>query len=62
MLILTTFQLKSDYKEVHELREMSGFGWDDATQRVTAENDVWEALKEVCLHYFESILSKLMII
>lgn len=25
-----------------KLRGLSGFGWDDAEQRVTASDDVWE--------------------
>ncbi|KDQ16585.1 hypothetical protein BOTBODRAFT_253036 [Botryobasidium botryosum FD-172 SS1] len=39
--------LKSKYKIVRELREQSGFGWDEASQMVTASPDVWS-------HYLKS--------
>ncbi|RXW11416.1 hypothetical protein EST38_g14439 [Candolleomyces aberdarensis] len=39
-------QLKSEYKTVKALREMSGFGWDYETQVVTASDEVWEKLLE----------------
>ncbi|KAJ3765491.1 hypothetical protein FB446DRAFT_795001 [Lentinula raphanica] len=36
--------LKKDFKEVKELREKSGFGWDAARNVATAGEDVWEKL------------------
>ncbi|KAG6907216.1 hypothetical protein DXG01_009872 [Tephrocybe rancida] len=36
--------LKKDYREVKQLRDMSGFGWDDNNKLVTAEGDVWDWL------------------
>jgi len=32
------------YKGILRLRDMSGFGWDDKTQTVTASEDTWERL------------------
>ena len=41
-------QLKSAYKNVHHLvMEVSGMGWNDAEQKVTAPADVWAKLGEV---------------
>ncbi|PPQ85133.1 hypothetical protein CVT26_004389, partial [Gymnopilus dilepis] len=37
-------RLKGAYKVVNYLRGLSGFGWDDATQCVTATDDVWKGL------------------
>ncbi|KAF8341693.1 Myb/SANT-like DNA-binding domain-containing protein [Amanita rubescens] len=36
--------LKKEYKEVKHIRDLSGFGWDDAKKVVTATPEVWEAL------------------
>ncbi|KAG6847438.1 hypothetical protein H0H93_008101 [Arthromyces matolae] len=36
--------LKKDYKEVKHLRSLSGFGWDEEKNLVTAAEDVWTAL------------------
>ncbi|KAF5352325.1 hypothetical protein D9757_014292 [Collybiopsis confluens] len=36
--------LKKDFKEVKEIREKSGFGWDEARCVATATAEVWEAL------------------
>ncbi|KAE8192376.1 hypothetical protein CF335_g5849 [Tilletia laevis] len=36
--------LKSTWKEAKELVNMSGFGWDDDMQKVTADEDVWDDL------------------
>ncbi|CAD6981218.1 unnamed protein product [Tilletia controversa] len=36
--------LKVHWQEVHQLLQMSGFGWDEAGKKVTAEADVWEQL------------------
>ncbi|KAJ3729329.1 hypothetical protein C8R42DRAFT_715619 [Lentinula raphanica] len=36
--------LKKDFKEVKELREKSGFGWDATRNVATAGEDVWEKL------------------
>ncbi|KAG6826692.1 hypothetical protein H0H87_006689 [Tephrocybe sp. NHM501043] len=38
--------LKKEYKEVKQLKEHSGFGWDDEKGLVTAEDDVWERYLE----------------
>lgn len=46
------FQFKEEYKIVKVLREQSGFGWDEATQLVTAPEDVWEAYLAVSLNFF----------
>ncbi|KAF8591198.1 hypothetical protein K439DRAFT_1327826 [Ramaria rubella] len=35
-------QLKGEYKIVKVLQELSGFGWDEGTQCVTAPLEVWE--------------------
>jgi hypothetical protein len=37
------FQLKGEYKTVKALRQMSGFGWNEGKQCVTAAADVWNA-------------------
>ncbi|KIJ30883.1 hypothetical protein M422DRAFT_267492 [Sphaerobolus stellatus SS14] len=39
-------RLKGEYKAVKDLRDQSGFGWDDGKQRVTAPESVWEPLIE----------------
>lgn len=39
---------RARYKEVKQLLNMSGFGWDDTRKMVTAPNDVWNALVQVC--------------
>lgn len=50
-------KLKKEYKEVKHIRDLSGFGWDDAKKVVTATPEVWEALLAVCfLSYFFHIL------
>ncbi|KZO99689.1 hypothetical protein CALVIDRAFT_525244 [Calocera viscosa TUFC12733] len=36
-------RLKKQWKIVAELRGLSGFGWDEATQTVTASDGVWKA-------------------
>ncbi|KAE8221883.1 hypothetical protein CF326_g8477 [Tilletia indica] len=36
--------LKTNWQEVHQLIQMSGFGWDEEGKRVTAEPDVWKQL------------------
>jgi len=35
-------RLKSEYRLVRELREQSGFGWDEVKHLATAPHDVWE--------------------
>jgi hypothetical protein len=41
-------RMKKEYKEVKKLhKETSGFGWDEKTQLVTAEDSVWEVLGQV---------------
>ncbi|KIJ36074.1 hypothetical protein M422DRAFT_261622 [Sphaerobolus stellatus SS14] len=37
-------RVKGDYKQVKDLRETSGFGWDESKQAVTATDEVWELL------------------
>ena len=46
---LTVVQLKADYKIVKTLRGLSGFGWDEGQQMVTAPPAVWENYVQVCL-------------
>jgi len=36
--------LKKEYVQVKQLRDKSGFGWDDGLSRVTATDEVWDAL------------------
>ena len=39
---------ENGFKEVKKLyKETSGFGWDEKTQLVTAEDSVWEVLSQV---------------
>ena len=38
--------LKKDYQIVKELRNLSGFGWNDEKQVIAASQDVWENLFE----------------
>jgi hypothetical protein len=45
---LTSIQLKKEYKEVKEIWELSGFGWDADKHVVTAADNVWDAYIEVC--------------
>lgn len=40
--------MKTNYRTVKELREASGFGWNDAEGRVTATNAVWDDYIDVC--------------
>ncbi|KAJ3986352.1 Myb/SANT-like DNA-binding domain-containing protein [Lentinula detonsa] len=40
--------LKKDFKEVKDIREKSGFGWDEQRGIVTATVDVWDKLLQVC--------------
>ncbi|KAF8584008.1 hypothetical protein K439DRAFT_1298134, partial [Ramaria rubella] len=35
-------RLKTDYKIVQTLWDLSGFGWDEGRQMVTANEDIWE--------------------
>ncbi|KDQ18865.1 hypothetical protein BOTBODRAFT_82563, partial [Botryobasidium botryosum FD-172 SS1] len=39
-------RLKGLYKIVKGLRDVSGFGWDDATQMVQAADEVWDRYLE----------------
>jgi len=41
-------QLKGNFVQVQKLRELSEFGWDDATKCVTASDEVWDAYLVVC--------------
>ena len=34
--------MKKDYQIVKELRDLSGFGWDDEQEMVTASKEVWD--------------------
>jgi hypothetical protein len=36
------FKLKQEFDVMKKLRGLSGFGWDDAEQRVTALDNVWD--------------------
>jgi hypothetical protein len=45
---LISIQLKKEYKEVKQIQELSGFGWDADKHVVTAADDVWYAYIEVC--------------
>jgi hypothetical protein len=40
-------QLKKDWKEITYLRSLSGFGWNDETQQVTAADAVFDTWCEV---------------
>jgi hypothetical protein len=41
-------RMKKEFKEVKKLyKETSGFGWDEKTQLVTAEDSIWEVLSQV---------------
>ncbi|EDQ99948.1 uncharacterized protein LACBIDRAFT_314995 [Laccaria bicolor S238N-H82] len=40
--------IKKDYQAVHTLWGLSGFGWDDTAQIVTAPDSVWEDLLKTC--------------
>lgn len=40
-------QLKKEYLIVKALRHLSGFGWDETEQMVTAPEEVWAAYLEV---------------
>ena len=40
-------RLKKEYKEVKELREASGFGWDAEGCLPTATDEVWEGIAKV---------------
>lgn len=40
-------QLKKEYKEVKQVRDFSGFGWDSVNHVATASDDVWTALLTV---------------
>lgn len=46
---MIALQLKREYTESKELRNLSGFGWDDERKVVLATADVWEAYLAVCL-------------
>ncbi|KAH9916123.1 Myb/SANT-like DNA-binding domain-containing protein [Epithele typhae] len=37
-------RIKGDYNIVKELRSKSGFGWDEETQQVLAEDNVWRGI------------------
>ncbi|KAF8174430.1 hypothetical protein K438DRAFT_1609487, partial [Mycena galopus ATCC 62051] len=39
-------QIKKNFSEVHAIRGLSGFGWDDGLKLVTATQDVWDRLFE----------------
>jgi hypothetical protein len=46
-VILKDYQLKGEYRIVRELRELSGWGWDDVKKMVVASDSVWDAYLEV---------------
>jgi hypothetical protein len=37
-------QIKKNFTEVHAIRNLSGFGWDEGLKLVTATQDVWDRL------------------
>jgi Myb/SANT-like DNA-binding protein len=45
-------RLKTDYRAVKFLRDLSGFGWDSTNFLVTAEPEVWEELGKVHMTSF----------
>jgi Myb/SANT-like DNA-binding domain len=45
-------RLKTDYRAVKFLRDLSGFGWDSTNFLVTAEDEVWEELAKVHMTSF----------
>ncbi|KAJ7824883.1 hypothetical protein B0H14DRAFT_2299490, partial [Mycena olivaceomarginata] len=36
--------IKKNFTEVHAIRNLSGFGWDEGLKLVTATQDVWDRL------------------
>ncbi|KAF8256442.1 Myb/SANT-like DNA-binding domain-containing protein [Lactarius quietus] len=44
-------RLKQEFDTVKKLRGLSGFGWDDIEQKVTASDDVWEDYLKVKEHH-----------
>lgn len=48
-----SIQLKKEYKEVKQIRDLSGFGCDADKHLVTAADDVWDRYIEVrCIMFF----------
>ena len=45
-----------EYVQVKQLRDKSGFSWDDGLSRVTATDEVWDALVKVWLFLFVILL------
>ena len=45
-------RLKSHTKIFQGLTEATGFGWDTATNTVTADDEVWETYIKVCCYFF----------
>jgi hypothetical protein len=45
---LTVLQLKANYILVKQLRDKSGWGWDDEEKHIVVEDSVWEAYLQVC--------------
>ena len=49
MRVSDNLQLKREYDIFKELHSLSGFGWDEATQRFKANKNVWDEYIKVCL-------------
>ena len=45
--LIVSLQLKGEYKQVKTLRALSGFGWDEGDQMVTAPMSVWDPYVKV---------------
>ncbi|KAJ7758440.1 hypothetical protein B0H14DRAFT_2252934, partial [Mycena olivaceomarginata] len=44
------YQIKKNFTEVHVIRNLSGFGWDEGLKLVMATQDVWDRLFELRAH------------
>ncbi|KAG5552832.1 hypothetical protein RHGRI_010813 [Rhododendron griersonianum] len=41
-------RIKKVYKIFKHMKDHTGFGWDEASQTVTATDDVWQTYLQVC--------------
>lgn len=41
-------RIKKEYKAFKHILDQTGFGWDEASQTVTAPDDVWQTYLQVC--------------
>jgi len=55
--LILSLQLKGEYKVVKTLRGLSGFGWDEGNQMVTAPMAVWAAYVKVHRSHFRLLSS-----